>query len=129
MDMQITFPGGKKVTAGYKGFTVSTDQPVEQGGEGTALSPFDLFFASIGTCAGFYVLRFCQERDIPTEDIKLTLTTKKNEDSKMIDQVVVEIILPPGFPNKYRKAVVAAAESCTVKKHIINPPQFNIITS
>ena len=63
MDMIVSFPGGLKVDAEYKGFTVKTDQPEGEGGENTAPSPFDLFFCSVGTCAGFYVLSFCRERD------------------------------------------------------------------
>ena len=63
MDMEVYFTGNKKVAADYKGFTVETDQPVAGGGDGTALSPFDLFLVSLGTCAGFFVLQFMQQRD------------------------------------------------------------------
>ena len=52
MDMQISFSGGKKVDATYKGFTIKTDQPKDEGGNGTAPEPFSLFLASIGTCTG-----------------------------------------------------------------------------
>ena len=50
MELTVTFPGGKKVNAEFKGFTIKTDQPQTNGGDGTAPSPFDLFLASIGTC-------------------------------------------------------------------------------
>jgi len=55
MDMTITIADGKKVNAEFKGHVFNTDQPPEAGGQGSAPSPFDLFWASIGTCAGFYV--------------------------------------------------------------------------
>jgi ribosomal protein S12 methylthiotransferase accessory factor len=125
----ISFPGGKRVNANYKGFTVKTDQPGGEGGENSAPSPFDLFLCSIGTCAGFYVLDFCQERKIPYEGIELSLTTEKNQTKGLIGKIVIEIKLPAEFPEKYREAVIRVANLCTVKKHLANPPEFQIYTS
>ena len=124
--MIITFPGGKRVDAEYKGFTVQTDQPATAGGEGSAPAPFDLFLASIGTCAGIYVLSFCQERQIPIEGARLVQRTERDPETRLIGRIAIDIELPPGFPEKYREAVKSAAELCTVKKHIARPPAFDI---
>jgi ribosomal protein S12 methylthiotransferase accessory factor len=126
MDMIVTFPGGLKVDADYKGFTVKTDQPEGAGGENTAPAPFDLFFHSIGTCAGFYVLIFCRERDIPTDNIQVVLTMERDSETRMVTRINIDIRLPADFPQKYVKAVKASADKCTVKKHILKPPAFNI---
>jgi len=129
MDMKITFHGGKKVFADYNGFTHETDQPSGSGGEGTAPSPFELFLASLGTCAGFYVLSFCQQRGIDEAGIELRQSMDWDLKTHMIARVNIEILLPASFPEKYRAAVVQAAQSCTVKKHLQNPPQFNLFTT
>ena len=129
MDMRITFPGKKRVDAQYKGFEIRTDQPASGGGDGSAPAPFDLFLASLGTCAGIYVLGFCQERNIPTKDIHLELRTKKDSQKKMIGKVMIEIILPAEFPERYLSAVRQAASLCAVKKHMQDPPDFEIITT
>ncbi|MEA3493009.1 MAG: OsmC family protein [Candidatus Margulisiibacteriota bacterium] len=125
-DMEIVFPGGRKVNALYKGFTIQTDQAIYAGGEGSAPAPFDLFLASLGTCAGIYVLRFCQERNIPSGKIKLILNTERDKKSRMIGKIKIEIQLPSGFPVKYKEAVVKAAELCAVTKHLYNPPVFDV---
>ncbi|MDA8242639.1 MAG: osmotically inducible protein OsmC, partial [Elusimicrobia bacterium] len=57
-EMEITFPGGKKVNALWHGFEIATDQPKSSGGDNSAPAPFDLFLASLGTCAGIFVLGF-----------------------------------------------------------------------
>lgn len=129
MDMKITFPGGKKVYAEYNGFTHRTDQPLAAGGENSAPSPFDLFLASLGACAGFYVLSFCQGRGIDTAGIELGMDMEWDEKSHLIAQVNIEILLPASFPEKYRAAVVQAAQSCTVKKHLQQPPKFNLFAT
>jgi putative redox protein len=127
--MEVVFPGSKKVNALYKGFIIETDQPEHAGGGGSAPSPFDLFLASIGTCVGFYVLSFCQERSIPTEGLKLNLRAERNEETGLIGKIAIEIRLPREFPKKYGDAVKRAAELCAVKKHLENPPQFEIATT
>ncbi|NQT85016.1 OsmC family protein [bacterium] len=126
MDMEIVFPGGKKVDALYKGFTIKTDQAPYAGGDGSAPAPFDLFLVSIGTCAGVYVLSFCQKRDIPTDRVKLILKTEKDRKKRMLSRIEIEIQLPEGFPEKYREAVIRSAELCAVTKHMYDPPRIDV---
>ncbi len=126
MEMQINFPGGKRVTSTYKGFTVETDQPPSEGGDGSAPEPYDLFLSSIGTCAGVYIAYFCESRDIPMDDISMTLRFERNEQSHLMEKIAIEIHLPSAFPEKYRKAVIRAAEMCTVKRNLANPPEIQV---
>lgn len=126
MDMLIDFPGGSRVDAHYGTFTVHTDQP--EGGAASAPTPFDLFLASLGTCAGFYVLSFCRSRNISTNNIRLRQRDQVDPETHMLSHITIEIELPPDFPERYKSAVIRAAEQCKVKKHIEQPPQFEIIT-
>ncbi len=125
MAMRIHFPENLKVHAGHQSFTIETDQPVEQGGDGSAPAPFDLFLASIGTCAGIYVLRFCQKRDISTEGLEVIETWDYDTSTHLVTKINLEIKLPAGFPEKYRDAIVNSANLCAVKRHLENPPAFN----
>ncbi len=125
-EMKVFFPGGLRVDAEYKGFVIKTDQPAYQGGDSSAPAPFDLFLASIATCAGIYVLFFCNKREIPTEKAAVVMKTKRNPETKRIEKISIEIQLPPEFPEKYKKAVIKAVDSCSVKIHILNPPVFEV---
>ena len=124
--MEVYFPGGKKVNANYKGFTIETDQTKEEGGEGIAPEPYSLFLASIGTCAGIYVVYFCEERGIDTSKIKMKLEFERDEEKHLTTAVHMHIDLPPDFPPKYKAAVIKTAKLCTVKRNIADPPQFTI---
>ncbi|MCK4557146.1 MAG: OsmC family protein [Candidatus Aminicenantes bacterium] len=125
-EMKVTFPGGTRVDAEYKGRVIETDQPIYYGGGGTAPAPFDLFLASIATCCGFYVLAFCQKRGVPPEKASLVMKTVRNPESKMIEKLLIDIQLPPEFPEKYKKAVIKAVDTCSVKAHIVEPPAFEL---
>jgi putative redox protein len=126
MSMTISFPGGVAVNATFKDQTVRTDQPVSAGGAGSAMAPFDLFLASIGTCMGFYALRFCQERSIDTNGLGLTLDPVRDETQRQVAKLAIRVVLPERFPEKYREAMLRAVDHCAVKRHIVHPPAFEI---
>ena len=123
----VSFPGGVAVDALYKGHTIHTDQPVNAGGGDSAMSPFDLFFASVATCMGFYALRFCQERNLATEGLGLTLDPIRDDSGKRVSVVRISLQLPLDFPEKYRAAIERAVDHCAVKKHILEPPLFELL--
>jgi ribosomal protein S12 methylthiotransferase accessory factor len=127
--MIVRFPGRKRVDAEYGGFTVRTDQPPEGGGEGSAPQPFDLFLASIATCAGIYVKGYCDARSIATEGLGLEMRIEREGAKHRVARLVLEIKLPEDFPEKHREGVVRAADLCAVKKHILQPPAFEIRTA
>ncbi len=124
--MMITFPGGKRVDADYGGFTIRTDQPVASGGEGSAPQPFDLFLASIATCAGIYAKGYCDTRGIATEGLALEMRIERDPAERRIARLVLQFTLPAGFPEKHREGLIRAAELCAVKKHLLKPPAFEI---
>lgn len=129
MEMEITFDGGKIITAHLKGHEIKTDQPVAGGGTNSAPAPFDLFLASIGTCAGIYVKSFCEQRGIPTDKIKIIQSIDYNMEKHLPSKIRLDIQLPADFPEKYRKAVISAADLCAVKRAIADPPVFEVVTS
>lgn len=127
MDVELRFADGPAIEARYKGHVVHTDQPVAKGGRGAAPSPFDLFVLSLATCAGFYVSTFLRQRGLPTEDLGLRLTPVSDA-SGLLTRVGIVIQLPAAVPEKYRAAVVRAAEQCLVKRQLERPPAFEIST-
>jgi len=122
--MIIDFPGDARVDAHFDQFIVKTDQPPVA----SAPTPFATFLASIGTCAGIYVLGFCRQRNLPTQGIQIVQRMHTNQSNGLIGKIDIEIQVPVTFPDKYRPALVKSAELCAVKKHLENPPQFNVYT-
>jgi len=127
-ELKVIFGDKYKVDVDYKGFVVKTDQPVRDGGDGTAPAPFDYFLISLAACAGFYALAFCRERKISVEGLGVTMSTEKGEVSKLIDKITITVDLPPHFPEKYKFALGKAVDHCTVKANILKAPQFEIVT-
>ncbi|MGB5984871.1 MAG: OsmC family protein [Desulfobacterales bacterium] len=128
METTVRFPGGLRIDAQIGDFRVPTDQLIEDGGTETAPSPFDLFLASLATCAGIYVLSFCRQRQLSSEGLTLSMQGDWNEQRHLLERLRITIGLPDDFPEKYRSAVIRAAGMCTVKRQMQSPPQFDITT-
>ncbi|MCU0597542.1 MAG: OsmC family protein [Desulfobacterota bacterium] len=128
-EINVFFPGGKRIDAKVGDFVVHTDQTLANGGGQTAPEPFQIFLASIATCAGIYALEFCHAREISSEGMALTMGYEWDEKKQGIEKLYIDLKVPSGFPDRYRKAVARVMDLCSVKKHIVHPPEFIITTS
>ena len=126
MSMEVQFPGGLVVETRAHGHLIRTDQPKHAGGGDSAPAPFDLFLASLATCAGLYALAFCRQRDLSTEGLGLALETIRDPERHRIGTIRIEVRLPEGFPEKYRDAILRAVDQCAVKRHLLDPPGFEL---
>ncbi len=122
MNLKVTFPDNLRVDAEYGPFTIPTNQ------DGTAPPPWALFLASIGTCAGIYVLAFCKQRGLSTDGLEIIQKMDNDPFTHMMKKVTLDVHLPAGFPEKYREAIIRSADQCAVKQHMITPPIFEINT-
>jgi ribosomal protein S12 methylthiotransferase accessory factor len=124
--IQVSFTGGKRIQARVGDFTIQTDQPIKYGGEASAPAPFDLFLASLATCAGIFAWNFCESRKLSSEGMDLRMECISDEKKKMITEIVFRLSLPEGFPEKYRSGIVRAMELCAVKRHMQETPAFSV---
>ena len=127
-EILVTLPGGRRVDAQLGDHLVRTDQPVGNGGEDTAPSPYQLFLASLGTCAGIFVQGFCAKRELPTEGIRIRARPFNDPETGTLARFEIDIEVPPEFPEKYREALVRVVDQCSVKRAIQAQPSFETRT-
>jgi ribosomal protein S12 methylthiotransferase accessory factor len=126
MKIEISLLEGQKLQANFGKHQIISDQSVSAGGEESNPEPVDYFLASMPLCVAFYIRKFCEARDISTEGISLTQEHTSIGEDKYHKRFAISVILPEGFPEKYKKALLAAANTCTVKKVIQAMPEFDI---
>jgi ribosomal protein S12 methylthiotransferase accessory factor len=114
--VEVAFPSGKKIEASVAGHWIPTDQSAKNGGEGSAPEPFELFLASIATCAGIYAKSFCDERDLPAPR-HMELKTTRADDGRLSHLHLVLYVVA-NFPAKYDLAITRAMNLCAVKKQL-----------
>lgn len=128
MEIKVSLEGGKRVSTRIGEHLVMTDQPAKHGGDDAAPAPYDLFLASIGTCAGFYVQSYCQSKGIDTTGIDITLRATRDPASQKITGFVTTIEVPAELPERFHPALQRAAAQCAVKKTIMSNPEFVVET-
>lgn len=129
MQIEVSLKAGQQLKASFGDFEIMSDQSISNGGRGEYPEPFDYFAASMPLCAAFYIRKFCQQRDIDTTGIKLIQNNENCGDDKYKKRFAISVELPFSFPDKYKKALIAAANTCTVKKVIQAMPEFEISLS
>jgi uncharacterized OsmC-like protein len=124
--MLIEYLGGMKLIARHQGFEVLSDQPAENGGDNTAMTPTQLFVASLAMCVGVYVLVFAKRHDLPVEGMKIESDYQMAKDPYRVGAIQVKVIMPQAVSDAHRAALQRAAEGCVVHNAFHHPPDTTI---
>ncbi len=127
MNVEITLLDGQQLKASFGDHEIISDQSIEAGGKAEYPEPFDYFLASMPLCAAFYIRKFCDSRDISTDGIKISQSNENiDADDHYKKKLILSVELPDDFPKKYHKALLAAANTCTVKRVVQAAPEFEV---
>lgn len=126
MELQVELDGDKRVSTRIGNHHIVTDQPVKDGGQDSAPAPFDLFLASLATCAGFFVQSYCQSKQIDASGITVTLTTHRDPGSKTLSRIVTTIGIPSHLPDHLHKTLCRVAQQCSVARTIEAGPELAV---
>jgi ribosomal protein S12 methylthiotransferase accessory factor len=126
MEIKVNFLDKLRLEAKFDDFTVIADQPIRYKGDGSAPGPFDYFLASSALCAAYFVKLYCNTRDIPTENIRLSQNNIVDPENRYKQIFKIQVELPADISDKHRQGILRSIERCTVKKVVQEGPQFVI---
>ena len=128
MEIKVNFLDNLRLEAKFDDFTVIADQPIRYKGDGSAPGPFDYFLASSALCAAYFVKLYCQTRDIPTHNIRLSQNNIVDPENRYNQIFIIQVELPADLSDKDRQGILRSIERCTVKKVVQAGPEFVIET-
>ena len=126
MEIKVNFLDKLRLEAKFDDFTVIADQPIRYKGDGSAPGPFDYFLASSALCAAYFVKLYCDTRNIPTENIRLSQNNIVDPENRYQQTFKIQVELPPDISDKDRQGILRSIERCTVKKVVQTGPEFVI---
>ena len=126
MEIKVNFLDKLRLEAKFDDFTVIADQPIRYKGDGSAPGPFDYFLASSALCAAYFVKLYCNTRDIPTDNIRLSQNNIVDPENRYKQIFKIQVELPPDISDKDRQGILRSIERCTVKKVVQEGPEFVI---
>lgn len=122
----VTWDGGVRFTADVRGHKVAVDQPQQAGGQDSAPMPLELMPASLGTCVAFFVQQFLVTRGLDASGLTVDVQSQGADNPHRIGRFEVSVKVPGGVPEKYRDAVMRAAETCTVHHTLTHAPEITV---
>ncbi|WP_046077987.1 OsmC domain/YcaO domain-containing protein [Halomonas sp. HG01] len=128
MEIKVNYLDNLRLEAKFDDFTVISDQPIRYKGDGSAPGPFDYFLASSAMCAAYFVKVYCNARDIPTENIRLSQNNIVDPENRYKQIFKIQVELPEDLSEKDRQGILRSIERCTVKKVVQTGPEFQIET-
>ena len=126
MEIKVNFLDNLRLEAKFDDFTVIADQPIRYKGDGSAPGPFDYFLASSALCAAYFVKLYCQTRNIPTENIRLSQNNIVDPENRYAQIFKIQVELPADISEKDRQGILRSIDRCTVKKVVQTGPDFII---
>ncbi len=126
MEIKVNFLDKLRLEAKFDDFTVIADQPIRYKGDGSAPGPFDYFLASSALCAAYFVKLYCNTRNIPTENIRLSHNNVVDPENRYKQIFKIQIELPADISDKDRQGILRSIDRCTVKKVVQAGPDFII---
>jgi ribosomal protein S12 methylthiotransferase accessory factor len=126
MEIKVNFLDKLRLEARFDDFTVIADQPIRYKGDGSAPGPFDYFLASSALCAAYFVKLYCDTRNIPTENIRLSQNNIVDPENRYQQTFKIQVELPADISDKDRQGILRSIDRCTVKKVVQQGPEFVI---
>jgi ribosomal protein S12 methylthiotransferase accessory factor len=126
MEIKVNFLDKLRLEAKFDDFTVIADQPIRYKGDGSAPGPFDYFLASSALCAAYFVKLYCDTRNIPTENIRLSQNNIVDPENRYAQIFKIQVELPADISDKDRQGILRSIDRCTVKKVVQQGPEFVI---
>ncbi|WP_285415595.1 OsmC domain/YcaO domain-containing protein [Pseudomonas sp. efr-133-TYG-5] len=126
MEIKVNFLDNLRLEAKFDDFTVIADQPIRYKGDGSAPGPFDYFLASSALCAAYFVKLYCETRNIPTENIRLSQNNIVDPENRYKQIFKIQVELPADISAKDRQGILRSIDRCTVKKVVQTGPDFVI---
>jgi len=126
MEIKVNFLDKLRLEAKFDDFTVIADQPIRYKGDGSAPGPFDYFLASSALCAAYFVKLYCDTRNIPTENIRLSQNNIVDPENRYAQTFKIQVELPSDISDKDRQGILRSIDRCTVKKVVQQGPAFVI---
>ncbi|WP_254274990.1 OsmC domain/YcaO domain-containing protein [Halomonas sp. 3H] len=126
MEIKVNYLDNLRLEAKFDDFTVISDQPIRYKGDGSAPGPFDYFLASSAMCAAYFVKVYCNARDIPTENIRLSQNNIVDPENRYKQIFKIQVELPEDISEKDRQGILRSIDRCTVKKVVQEGPEFDV---
>lgn len=123
MHVDVTYQGQVKFEATSRGHRILTDQPLENGGQDEGMTPPEWFLASLGSCVGFYAVKYLEARHLETTGLSISVTAQKTSGTPIyLDPIDIQIHVPIPLEQRHQQGLIKAADACLIHNTLTQHP-------
>lgn len=124
--MEISWIKGVQLAVKVRGHRILTDQPLEDGGTDEGMTPVEMLVASLGSCIGYFAVRFCQRHKIETAGLRVAMEWEYSEQPHRIGSMAAHVHLPVKLDSMMRDRLQKVLDGCTVHNSIQITPKIAV---
>jgi uncharacterized OsmC-like protein len=126
MELTVNYLGNFQFEAETRGHKVLCDQPVEDQGDDEAMTPTELFVASLATCSAYYAVYYLKTRNLPKDGLKVKVNAEKASGPARISKFQIKVELPGVSDPHHIEGVRRSVAKCLVKNTLMMAPEFEV---
>lgn len=125
MEVKANFLKGTQFTVIARGHQIICDQPIDNNGADTGMTPPEFLLASLATCAGYYAAQYLKTRGLSAEGLEVSVTAEKAKQPARLGLFQIDLQMPE-LEERHREGVLRAAKACLIHNTLLHAPEINI---
>ena len=126
MEVKITHLDQVKFAIHSRSHSIICDQPAENGGTDSGMTPPEFLLASLGSCAAFYAVQYLKTRNLDDRGVEVTVTADKLKQPARLGDFRIQVSCPVILTEEQEQGVMRSVHHCLVHNTLLNPPEINI---
>jgi uncharacterized OsmC-like protein len=126
MEVKITHLDKVKFAIHSRSHSIVCDQPAENGGEDSGMTPPELLLASLGSCAAFYAMQYLMTRNLAQTGVEVTVTAEKLKRPARVGNFRVHVVCPVALTEEQTEGLMRSVHHCLVHNTLLTPPEIAI---
>ncbi len=126
--MQVTIKHLERVKFAIqaRSHTILCDQPIENDGDDTGMTPPELMLASLGSCAAFYAVQYLKARNLAETGVEVSVTADKLMQPPRLGNFKVNVICPVSLTEGQTEGLTRSVHHCLIHNTLLSPPRILI---
>jgi len=126
MEVKITHLDQVKFSIQSRSHTILCDQPAENGGEDTGMTPPELLLASLGSCAAFYAVQYLKTRNLAESGVAVSVTAEKLKQPARLGNFRIHVVYPVPLTEEQTEGLMRSVHHCLIHNTLLHPPTIEI---
>ena len=126
MEVKVSHVDGVRFAIQARSHIVTSDQPMENGGEDSGMTPPEFLLASLGSCAAYYAVEYLRTRNLAQTGVEVSVSAEKLMKPARLGNFRIHVLCPVKLNPEQTEGVMRSVHHCLVHNTLLSPPEIKI---